>query len=117
MPARPVWAARSVWRASDKKIRAVVTARDNTAFAEIAGESVAGISCPAAESLVVHKHEEQAALSQDLTDINFAAFWVDMGRWSFGYPAIRHSGEGRVMVSWYAGTPDCMSVHAAEINV
>ena len=56
-------------------------------------------------------------MSQGLTDIDFAAFWVDMGRWSFGHPAIRHSGEGRVMVSWYAGTPDCMSVHAAEISV
>ena len=36
MAARPVWAARSVWRASHKKTRAVVTVRDNTAFAEIA---------------------------------------------------------------------------------
>jgi len=60
---------------------------------------------------------KQAALTQGSVDIDFAAFWEDMGRWSFGHPAIRHAGAGRVLVSCHAGTPDCMSVHAAEISV
>jgi hypothetical protein len=101
----------------DGRILAFVVDRDRPGTMRLWQSSDNGLTWPAAECLVVHEHEEQAALSQGLTDIDFAAFWVDMGRWSFGHPAIRHSGAGRVMVSWYAGTPDCMSVHAAEISV
>jgi hypothetical protein len=101
----------------DGRILSFVVDRDRPGTMRLWQSSDNGLTWPAAESLVVHEHEEQAAVSQGLTDIDFAAFWVDMGRWSFGHPAIRHSGEGRVMVSWYAGTPDCMSVHAAEISV
>lgn len=76
-----------------------------------------GNTWPESESLIVHQHEEQAALTQGSTDIDFADYWEDMGRWSFGHPAIRHAGPGKVLVSWYAGTPDCMSVHAAEVSL
>jgi hypothetical protein len=101
----------------DGRILAFVVDRDRPGTMRLWQSSDNGLTWPAAECLVVHEHEEQAALSQGLTDIDFAAFWVDMGRWSFGHPAIRHSGAGRVMVSWYAGTPEWMSVHAAEISV
>ena len=101
----------------DGRILAFVVDRDRPGTMRLWQSSDNGLTWPAAECLVVHEHEEQAALSQGLTDIDFGAFWVDMGRWSFGHPAIRHSGAGRVMVSWYAGTPEWMSVHAAEISV
>lgn len=101
----------------DGRILSFVVDRDRPGTMRLWQSSDNGLTWPAAESLVVHEHEEQAALTQGLTDIDFAAFWLDMGRWSFGHPAIRHSEAGRVMVSWYAGTPDCMSVHAAEISV
>ena len=72
---------------------------------------------PAGESLVVYTHDERALLSQTATGIDFKQYWEDMARWSFGHPAIRLLDERRVLVAFYAGTPDCMSVRWARINI
>ena len=101
----------------DGRILSFVVDRDRPGTMRLWQSVDNGQTWPSAESLVVHEHEEQAALTQGSASIDFAAYWEDMGRWSFGHPAIRHSGSGGVLVSWYAGTPNCMSVHAAEISV
>ena len=100
---------------TDEHILSFVVDRDRPGTMRLWQSHDGGRTWPAADSLVVHEHEEQVALTQGSTDIDFAAYWEDMGRWSFGHPAIRHAGPGCVRVSWYAGTPDCMSVHTAEI--
>jgi len=71
---------------------------------------------PRDESLVVYRHDEQALLSQGQTDVDFKQYWEDMGKWSFGHPAIRKLPDGRLLLAHYAGTPDCMSVHWARID-
>jgi hypothetical protein len=76
-----------------------------------------GQSWPQSDSLVVHEHDEQARLSQGLVNIDFAQYWEDMAQWSFGHPAIRRIDDRRVLVSYYAGTPGCLSVHAAVVRV
>ncbi|HMC63779.1 MAG TPA: sialidase family protein [Gemmataceae bacterium] len=76
-----------------------------------------GKTWPETDALTVHTHDERAALSQGLEDIDFKQYWEDMGKWSFGHPAIRPLGDGRILLAWYAGTPDCMSVHWARIRV
>jgi hypothetical protein len=73
-----------------------------------------GLSWPAEARLVVHVHDEQAAISQGRDNIDFAEFWEDMGKWSFGHPAIRPLADGW-LVAWYAGTPTRMSLHWARI--
>jgi hypothetical protein len=40
-----------------------------------------------------------------------------MGKWTFGHPAIRMLPEGRVLLAYYAGTPDCLSIHWARVRV
>jgi hypothetical protein len=75
-----------------------------------------GQSWPESECLTVHTHDEQAQVQAVDGNIDFAEYWEDMGKWSFGHPAIRHAGPDRVLVSWYAGTPEQMSVHAATID-
>ena len=102
---------------SDSHILSFVVDRERPGTMRLWQSRDGGATWPEEESLIVHEHAEQAALTQGTTDIDFAAFWEDMGRWSFGHPAIRHAGPGRVLVSWYAGTPDCMSVHAAEVTL
>ena len=68
--------------------------------------------------LVVHTHDERAALTQGSENVDFKQYWEDMGKWSFGHPAIvPHADHGRVLVTWYAGTPDCMSIHWARITI
>jgi hypothetical protein len=75
-----------------------------------------GATWPADESLTVHIHEERARLSQGKENIDFAQYWEDMGRWSFGHPAVRPLGGGRVLLAFYAGTPERMSIHWARVR-
>ena len=76
-----------------------------------------GTTWPERDGLLVHSHDERAELSQHRENIDFKQYWEDMGKWSFGHPAIRPLGNGRVLVAWYAGTPNCMSIHGARFNV
>ncbi|HUY92896.1 MAG TPA: hypothetical protein VMV10_29470 [Pirellulales bacterium] len=39
-----------------------------------------------------------------------------MGKWSFGHPAIRPIGDRRALLTYYAGTPECMSVCFARVR-
>ena len=69
------------------------------------------------ESLVVHVHDEKAMLSQGAENVDFVQYWDDMGKWSFGHPAIRYLGGQQVLVAFYAGAPSCLSIHWARVNV
>ncbi len=76
-----------------------------------------GATWPEAESVVVHVHDERALLTQGSRDIDFKEYWEDMGKWSFGHPALRVLQEGSVLLAYYAGTPDCMSIHWARVTL
>jgi hypothetical protein len=65
---------------------------------------------------VVHTHDERAALSQGRENIDFKQYWEDMGKWSFGHPALRRLTDGRLLLAWYAGSPDRMSLHWARVR-
>jgi len=73
-----------------------------------------GQTWPEDERLVVHVHDEKAAISQGREEIDYAEFWEDMGKWSFGHPAIRPLENGWLL-AWYSGTPDRMSIHWAHV--
>ncbi|HCD01990.1 MAG TPA: hypothetical protein DER64_15845 [Planctomycetaceae bacterium] len=73
-----------------------------------------GQTWPEDERLVVHVHDEKAAISQGREEIDYAEFWEDMGKWSFGHPAIRPLENGWLL-AWYAGTPERMSIHWAHV--
>jgi hypothetical protein len=75
-----------------------------------------GNSWPGEARLVVHVHDEQAALSQDQENIDFAEYWEDMGRWSFGHPAMIPLSGGEWLLAYYAGTPDTMSIHSVRVR-
>jgi hypothetical protein len=76
-----------------------------------------GVTWPRSERLVVYRHDEQAALSQGAENIDFKQYWEDMGRWSFGHPALCKLDQSHILLAWYAGTPSCMSVHWARVRV
>jgi hypothetical protein len=69
------------------------------------------------ESLVVYVHDEAALASDGKKQVDYAQYWEDMAKWSFGHPAIRSMPDGRVLLAWYAGTPECMSMRCARVNV
>ncbi|MSR58105.1 MAG: exo-alpha-sialidase [Planctomycetaceae bacterium] len=76
-----------------------------------------GRTWPVAERLVVYTHNEQAMLSQGAENVNFAQYWEDMGKWTFGHPAICPVDDAHVLVAFYAGTPECLSVHWGRVRI
>lgn len=76
-----------------------------------------GCTWPDDEKLIVHTHDERAALTQQSSDIDFNAYWDDMLKWSFGHPALVDLKDGTVLCVFYAGTPGCLSIHGARIRV
>ncbi len=77
----------------------------------------ANATWPEDECLLVYIHDERAMLSQSKENIDYAQFWEDMGKWSFGHPAIRSLSPSRVLLAYYAGTPDRMSIHWARVSI
>ena len=101
----------------DGRLLAFVVDRNRPGTMKLWSSHDGGQTWPAAECLTVHTHDEQAALAQKSARVDFAEYWEDMGKWSFGHPAIVQLDEERVLLAWYAGTPDRMSVHWCRINI
>ncbi|MEJ7592010.1 MAG: sialidase family protein [Planctomycetaceae bacterium] len=76
-----------------------------------------GHTWPDHERLVIHTHEEMAAVTPGGTAIDFNQYWEDMGKWSFGHPALQGLDDRRVLCAWYAGTPGCLSIHWARVLI
>ena len=77
-----------------------------------------GLTWPEADKLIVHNHDEQAALTQQVSaDVDFNEYWDDMLKWSFGHPGITDLKNGTVLCVFYAGTPGCLSIHWARVRV
>jgi hypothetical protein len=69
------------------------------------------------DSLVIYDHDERATLSQGSTNINYAEYWDDMHRWTFGHPALRRVGDNELILSFYAGVPKQLSLRWARVRI
>jgi hypothetical protein len=101
----------------DGRILAFVVDRGRPGTMRLWQSRDGGASWPEDEALTVHQHEEQAKLSQGRENIDFKQYWEDMGKWSFGHPAIRLLDDDHVLLAYYAGTPERMSIHWAHVRV
>jgi hypothetical protein len=101
----------------DGRLLAFVVDRSRPGTLKLWQSDDGGVTWPEPDCLVVHTHDERAALTQGLENVDFKQYWEDMGKWSFGHPAIRLLDEKHVLLAHYAGTPDCMSVHWARVLV
>jgi hypothetical protein len=99
----------------DGRLLAFVVNRTNPGTMTLWSSGDGGVTWP--EKLVAYVHNERAALSQGSENIDFAQYWDDMEKWSFGHPAIRPLGDGRVLLAYYAGPPNAMSLHWIRVNV
>lgn len=100
---------------ADGRLLAFVVDRGRPGTMTLWSSSDGGGTWPEGERLIVYAHDEQAALSQRGAEIDFAEYWEDMGKWSFGHPVLRALPDGRLLAAWYAGTPQCMCIHWARI--
>ena len=102
------------WVSSDGRMLAFVVDRGRPGTLTLWQSVDDGHTWPTEDRLVVHVHDEQASITQGRENIDYAEYWEDMGKWSFGHPAIRQIGDGWLL-AWYAGTPDRMSLHWARV--
>ncbi|MFO1021780.1 MAG: sialidase family protein [Planctomycetales bacterium] len=101
----------------DGRLLAFVVDRDKPGTMTLWTSRDAGVSWPVEESLVIHTHDERAKLSQGKENIDFAQYWEDMGKWTFGHPAARLLPDGTVLLAYYAGDPQAMSLHAVHVKI
>ena len=76
-----------------------------------------GQTWPIEQRLIIYTHNEQAAVAAGGVPIDFNQYWEDMGKWSFGHPALASSTADEVLCVFYAGTPQCLSIHWARVRV
>ncbi len=76
-----------------------------------------GRSWPANQRLVVYRHDEQGRTTQGTDNVDFAEYWEDMRKWTFGHPALRRLSDGTVLAVWYAGVPGLMGIRWARLTV
>lgn len=107
-------AAPLVWE--DGRLLAFVVDRNRPGTMTLWCSKDGGATWPADDALVVHTHDERALLSQGRENIDFKQYWEDMGKWTFGHPAIRALDDGRLLLAYYAGTPDALSIHYARLE-
>ncbi len=67
--------------------------------------------------LTVHSQIEYAELTQGCDKIDYAQYWEDMGKWTFGHPAIVALDGQTVIVAYYAGMPNHTLIHWARIRL
>ncbi len=105
------------WLLPDGRLLAFVVDRAGPCTMKLWRSPDGGTSWPESDCLLIHTHEERAALSQGTVDIDFKKYWEDMGKWSFGHPAICGLGDDQVLVAYYAGHAERLSVHCARVEM
>jgi hypothetical protein len=101
----------------DQRLLAFVVNRESPGTLTLWLSPDGGQTWPQESHWVVHRHLELAQLTQGQDNIDFKAYWEDMGKWSFGHPVIRRLPDGKILLGYYAGTPDSMSIHWVRAQI
>ena len=104
------------WLLDDGRLLAFIVDRGRPGTMTLWVSSDRGQTWPASEKLVVYTHDEQAMLTQGASNIDFKQYWEDMGKWTFGHPAIQQVSDTHLVVVFYAGVPNCLSIHSARVR-
>ena len=102
---------------ADGRLMAFVVDRQRPCTLILWQSSDNGHTWPGDQRLIIHHHDEQAAVMPGGEAIDFAQYWEDMGKWSFGHPALLPLDDSHVLCAYYAGTPAAMSIHGARVRV
>jgi hypothetical protein len=107
--------AAPLWLDDDRQLAFIVD-RDDPGTMTLWLSTDGGSTWPVDSRLVVYRHRTQAAVATGHDPVDFAQYWEDMGKWSFGHPALLPLDGGRVLAAWYAGDSNAMSLHCARIK-
>lgn len=101
----------------DGRVLAFVVDRAGPCTLTLWSSNDGGVTWPVEECVTIYTHEERAALTQGVEHVDFKQYWEDMGKWSFGHPAMRLLADRRALLTYYAGTPGCLGVHWVRIRL
>lgn len=101
----------------DGRLLALVVDRSGPMTMKLWQSHDQGQTWPNDEALLVYEHNEQAALTQGTSDVDYAEYWSDMLKWSFGHPAIQQVDDSTVLLAFYAGAPGCLSIHGVRVQI
>jgi len=99
----------------DGRILALVVNRGTPSTMTLWQSCDDGASWPAKDSSVLYTHEAQRLPSQSGSEIDFKQYWEDMGKWTFGHPAIKLLPDQTVLATFYAGDADQLSVRSVRV--
>jgi hypothetical protein len=69
------------------------------------------------ENLVIYRHEKSSTGTPMTLSNDYAQYWEEMGKWSFGHPTILALGKQKVLLAYYAGEPNRTSIHWTRVNI
>ncbi len=102
---------------ADGRILAFVVDRDKPGTMKLWQSTDQGKTWPAADALTVHVHEEQNVLPNQKERVDFAEYWENMVKWSFGHPAAQLIDDHTALLVYYAGPPNHLSMHWARVEL
>lgn len=101
----------------DGRILGFVVDRDRPGTMKLWQSKDGGKTWPAGDALTVHVHEEKSIVGNQKEGVDFAEYWEDMVKWSFGHPSSGLLDANTLLLTYYAGTPDTLSMHWAKVDL
>lgn len=101
----------------DGRIMGFVVDRDKPGTMKLWQSKDGGKTWPADLALTVLVHDENTLLPNQKEQVDFAEYWENMGKWSFGHPALQLIDQHTALMVYYAGPPNHLSMHWARVDL
>lgn len=101
----------------DGRILGFVVDRDKPGTMKLWQSKDGGKTWPASDALTVHVHDEKTLMANQKEGVDFAQYWEDMAKWSFGHPAAQLINQHEALLVYYAGPPNHLSMHWARVTL
>jgi len=101
----------------DGRLLALVVNRGTPSTMTVWHSSDGGATWPEQDACVVYTHEVQRLPSQSGSEIDFKQYWEDMGKWTFGHPALKQLADGTILATFYAGDVNQLSVRWVRLRL
>jgi hypothetical protein len=99
------------------RLAALVVSREHPGTITLWCSHDRGRTWPDDQKLVIYRHDQRHNRNLGVVEVEYGEYWNEMLQWSFGHPALRSLDADHLLLAWYAGTPDALSLHWARVRV
>ncbi len=99
----------------DGRTLGFVVDRDKPGTMKLWQSTDGGKTWPASDALTVHVQDKENPMADQKQQVEFAEYWDDMVKWSFGHPAAQLINQREALLTYYAGPPGHLSIHWARV--